>query len=100
MYKTTANRFKGTKKEYLMIREISSDVQKLKKTANYKIRQKYFEDQTFLNYNSLDKLMKEENNFDYRRCHSQVAQQTLKTNDESWKSFFALHKLKKSGKYT
>jgi putative transposase len=100
MYKTTANRFKGTKKEYLMIREISSDVQKLKKTANYKIRQKYFEDQTYLNYNSLDKLMKEENNFDYRRCHSQVAQQTLKTNDKSWKSFFELHKLKKSGKYT
>lgn len=58
--------------------------------ANYLVRKKFFEDGTWLKYNNLDKLLKQDTEFpDYKSMPTaQSAQQTLRLLDKNWKSFF------------
>lgn len=66
----------------------------------YSIRQHFFKEGDYLNYNTVQKAFQEENNVDYRKLPSKVAQQTLMTLDRNFKSFFALIKKKKTdGEY-
>lgn len=72
--------------------------------ANYQIRQEFTKNNTYLNYNKIEKLVKSNNyDFDYRNMPtSQSAQQTLRLLDKNWQSFFASVKdyNKNSDKYT
>ena len=55
--------------------------------ALYNIRQTYFKDKTYLNYNSLDKLLF--SNVDYKAIpYRQSAQQILRSVDKTYRSFF------------
>ena len=58
--------------------------------ANYLVRNQFFEDGTWLRYNTLDKLLKQDTEYpDYKSMPTaQSAQQTLKLLDKNWKSFF------------
>lgn len=61
----------------------------------YAVRQHFFEHKKFLNYVTLDKFLVKENNKDYRKLPSKVAQQTLKLVEQNFKSFFNRLKVKK-----
>ena len=55
--------------------------------ALYNIRQQYFKDKTYLNYNTLDKLLS--SNVDYKAIpYRQSAQQILRSVDKTYRSFF------------
>ena len=55
--------------------------------ALYNIRQQYFKDKTYLNYNALDKLLY--SNVDYKAIpYRQSAQQILRSVDKIYRSFF------------
>ena len=55
--------------------------------ALYNIRQQYFKDKTYLNYNALDKLLSY--NVDYKAIpYRQSAQQILRSVDKTYNSFF------------
>ena len=55
--------------------------------ALYNIRQQYFKDKTYLNYNTLDKLLY--SNVDYKAIpYRQSAQQILRSVDKTYSSFF------------
>ena len=57
--------------------------------ALYNIRQQYFKDKTYLNYNVLDKLLSSTNNIDYKSIpYRQSAQQILRSVDKTYSSFF------------
>ena len=57
--------------------------------ALYNIRQQYFKDKTYLNYNNLDKLLSSTNNIDYKAIpYRQSAQQILRGVDKTFNSFF------------
>src|SRR6266566_2346853 len=54
--------------------------------ANYEIRQAFFRDGTRLNYNAIDKLMKQHEA--YKALPAKVSQQILMLLDKNWTSFF------------
>ena len=55
--------------------------------ALYNIRQQYFKDKTYINYNTLDKLLS--SNVDYKAIpYRQSAQQILRSVDKTYSSFF------------
>ena len=57
--------------------------------ALFNIRQQYFKDKTYLNYNALDKLLSSTKNIDYSAIpYRQSAQQILRNVDKTFKSFF------------
>lgn len=58
--------------------------------ANYQVRQEFCNNNNYISYNKIDKLLKQkEMSFDYRHMPSaQTAQQCLKLLDKNWKSFF------------
>ena len=58
--------------------------------ANYLVRNQFFEDGTWLRYNTLDKLLRQDAEYpDYKSMPTaQSAQQTLRLLDKNWKSFF------------
>lgn len=58
--------------------------------ANYLVRNQFFEEGTWLRYNTLDKLLKQDTEYpDYKSMPTaQSAQQTLRLLDRNWKSFF------------
>lgn len=73
--------------------------------ANYTIRKEFFENNKWIRYNNMDKLMreKEPEYNDYRTLPAHSAQQTLRRLDKVWTSFFrsikdwAKHKSKYKG---
>lgn len=58
--------------------------------ANYLVRNQFFKEGTWLKYNTLDKLLKQDTEYpDYKSMPTaQSAQQTLRLLDKNWKSFF------------
>ena len=65
----------------------------------YTVRQYYFANKQFLNYQAVNKLYVSSNNPDYRALPAKVAKHTQMLVDRNFKSFFALLKLKAQGKY-
>jgi putative transposase len=58
----------------------------------YAVRQHYFENKKFLNYNNLNNLFVNTKQIDYYNLPSKVSQQTLKMVEQNFKSFFGLLK--------
>lgn len=58
--------------------------------ANYLIRQEFINNKKYIQYQDLDKLLKQDIEYpDYRNMpHAQSAQQTLRLLDRNWRSFF------------
>ena len=98
MYLTVKQQVKHLSKEdYLILKELSHTAKNLANQAIYNVRQYYFTEGEYLNYQKNYALLKDSEN--YKILNSNMAQQILKEVDGSFKSFFGLLKLAKKGKY-
>ena len=98
MYLTIKQQVKHlTKEEYNILRELCRIAKNLINQAIYSIRQYYFQEKQYLRYEANYHELKNSEN--YKLLNSNMAQQTLKDVDQMFKSFFALIKLAKQGKY-
>ena len=86
-----------SKQEYHSIKELCHIAKNLTNQAIYNVRQYYFTEGEYLNYEKNYHLLKTSDN--YKMLNSNMAQQILKEVDGSFKSFFELLKLAKKGKY-
>ena len=86
-----------TKEEYNILRELCRIAKNLTNQAIYNVRQHYFQEKQYLRYEANCYEMKYLEN--YKLLNSNMTQQTLKNVDQMFKSFFALIKLAKQGKY-
>ena len=86
-----------TKEDYKNLKLLSHIAKNLANEAIYNVRQYYFSEGKYLNYQKNYELLK--NSPNYKMLNSNMAQQILMEVDKSFKSFFALLKLAKNGKY-
>ena len=99
MYLTIKQQVKHlTKEEYNILRELCRVAKNLTNQAIYNVRQHYFQEKQYFRYEANCYEMKSYKN--YKLLNSNMAQQTLKDVDAMFKSFFALIKLAKQGKYS
>ena len=99
MYLTVKQELKHlAKQEYLSLRKLSHIAKNLTNEAIYNVRQYYFNEGKYLNYEKNYVLLKSSDN--YKMLNSNMAQQILKEVDGSFKAFFGLLKLAKKGKYS
>lgn len=93
-------------KYYKLLDDFCFKSKNLYNFANYQIRQSFIKNGKYINFNALDKLLKQkEMDFDYRQMPmASIAQQTLRYLDNNWKTFFTSmedwkkHKEKYSGR--
>lgn len=98
MYLTIKQQVKHlTKEEYNILRELCRTAKNLTNQAIYNVRQHYMQEKQYLRYEANYHELKNSDN--YKLLNSNMAQQTLKDVDQMFKSFFALIKLAKQGKY-
>ena len=98
MYLTIKQQVKHlTKEEYNILRELCRTAKNLTNQAIYNVRQHYLQEKQYLKYEANYYELKNSDN--YKLLNSNMAQQTLKDVDQMFKSFFALIKLAKQGKY-
>lgn len=99
MYLTVKQQVKHlSKKDYKAIKSLCHIAKSLANEAIYNVRQYYFNEGEFLNYEKNYSLLK--NSVNYKMLNSNMAQQIIKEVDGSFKSFFGLLKLAKKGKYS
>ena len=87
-----------SKEDYRNIKRLSHIAKNLANQAIYNVRQYYFREGKYLNYQKNYVLLKESEN--YKTLNSNMAQQILKEVDGMFQSFFALLELAKKGKYS
>ena len=98
MYLTIKQQVKHlTKEEYNILRELCRVAKNLTNQAIYNVRQHYFQEKQYLRYEA--NYYRVKNCENYKLLNSNMAQQTIKDVDSMFKSFFALIKLAKQGKY-
>ena len=98
MYLTVKQQVKHlSKDDYKSLRTLCHTAKNLTNQAIYNVRQYYFAEGEYLNYQKNYALLKDSDN--YKILNSNMAQQILKEVDGSFKSFFGLIKLAKKGKY-
>ena len=98
MYLTVKQQIKHlSKKDYRTLKKLCHIAKNLANQAIYNVRQYYFAEGEYLNYQKNYALLKSSDN--YKTLNSNMAQQILKEVDGSFKSFFGLLKLAKQGKY-
>jgi len=98
MYLTIKQQVKHlTKEEYNILRELCRISKNLKNQAIYNVKQYYLQEKQYLRYETNYYELKNSKN--YKLLNSNIAQQILKDVDSMFKSFFALIKLAKQGKY-
>jgi putative transposase len=83
--------------EYKSLRALCFLSKNIYNVALYNVRQYYFTENKFLNYESNYHLCKANEN--YAMLNSNSAQQIMKVVDRNFKSFFALIKMAKNGEY-
>ncbi len=98
MYATQKNQIRGlSKKEYAALRLLCRLSKNLYNVALYNVRQYYMQERKFLRYESNYHHSKENEN--YQLLNTDVAQQTLKVVDRSFRSFFGLMKKAHGNEY-
>ena len=99
MYLTVKQQVKQLSKEdYRNIKRLSHIAKNLANEAIYNVRQYFFQEGKYLNYQKNYALLKESPN--YKALNSNMAQQIMKEVDGMFQSFFALLELAKKGKYS
>ena len=98
MFFTVRQQAKLSKYEYDILLELSRYAKDLYNEGLYNCRQYYFSESGYLNYERNYRLLKDSDN--YRMLNSNMAQQILKEVDGSFKSFFGLLRLARTGKYS
>ena len=81
---------KSSNKYFSLLMDFCHRSKNLYNHATYLVIKQFFEDGSWLKYNALDKLLKQDTEFpDYKSMPTaQSAQQTLRLLDKNWKSFF------------
>lgn len=79
---------------YRELENITFKSKNLYNTALYLIRQEYFNNKKYYNYNKLCSDLIKSDNIDYYAMPTKVSQQTLRLLDKNFKSFFSKNKLK------
>jgi len=106
MYLTTIsnipkNRIKTYK--YEILKELTRNSKNIYNKSLYTIRQHFFKNNEYLNYPKVYHIIKnsfnQEGEIEYQKLPTNASQQTLKTVDNNFKSFFKLLKMKQKGKY-
>lgn len=98
MYLTVKNQIRGlSANEFKTLRTLCRLSKNLYNEALYSIRQYYFAERKYLRYEANYHVCKTSEN--YKALNTDIAQQTLKVVDRSFKSFFALIQKAKSGAY-
>lgn len=98
MYLTVKQQVKHlSKTDYATLRELCHIAKDLTNQAIYNVRQYYFAERAYLNYEKNYALLKTSDN--YKLLNSNMAQQILKEVDGSFQAFFGLLKLTKKGRY-
>jgi len=98
MYLTVKQQLKNlSKDDYLNLKTLAHTAKNLYNQGVYNVRQYYFAEREYLNYEKNYYLLKDSEN--YKALNSNMAQQILKSVDEAFKSFFGLLKLAKKGSY-
>lgn len=87
-----------SKEDYKNIKKLCHIAKNLANEAIYNVRQYYFREGEYLNYEKNYALLK--NSPNYKLLNSNMAQQILKEVDGMFKSFFGLIKLAKKGNYS
>ena len=99
MYLTVKQQVKQLSKEdYRNIKSLSHIAKNLANQAIYNVRQYFFQEGKYLNYQKNYVLLKESEN--YKALNSNMAQQIMKEVDGMFQSFFALLEKAKEGKYS
>jgi IS605 OrfB family transposase len=98
MYLTQKNQIRGlSKPEFTVLRELCRLSKNLYNVGLYSVRQFYFSEQKYLRYELNYHHCK--GNENYQLLNTDIAQQTLKVVDRSFRSFFNLIKAAKNGLY-
>jgi transposase len=98
MYLTQKNKIRGLKaSEFEALKQLCRVSKNLYNVGLYSIRQFYFAEQRYLRYESNYHYCK--GNENYKLLNTDIAQQTLKVVDRSFRSFFNLIKAAKQGLY-
>ncbi len=98
MYLTQKNQIRDlSKAEFLALRELCRLSKNLYNVGLYTVRQYFFQEHKHLRYESAYHLCKENEN--YQAPNTDIAQQTLKVVDRTFRSFYGLIKAVKSGSY-
>ena len=98
MYLTVKQQVKHLSKEdYQVLKELCHVAKNLTNEAIYNVRQYYFKEGRYLNYQKNYSMLKFSEN--YRILNSNMAQQILKEVDGFFRSFFGLLKLAKQGRH-
>ena len=98
VYLTIRQQAKLSKYEYDTLLELCRYAKNLYNEALYNVRQYYFNESRYLNYEKNYHLLKNSDN--YKMLNSNMAQQILKEVDGSFRAFFGLLKLAKKGRYS
>lgn len=91
--------YKPTHRYYAELDNLCFLSKNLYNATLYDIRQHYFNTGKYKNYNKVNFEFTHNNQSDYRALPAKVAKHTQKLVDKNFKSFFALLKKKKQGKY-
>lgn len=92
MYLTIKQQVKQlTKEDYKNLKLLSRIAKNLANEAIYNVRQYYFQEKEYLNYEKNYVLLK--NSINYKMLNSNMAQQILKEVDGSFKSFFWINQI-------
>ena len=98
MLLTQSNLLRGlSKREYLLLRMMCLFSNNLYNVALYNVRQHYFAEKKYLDYNSNYRITKENEN--YKLLQAGVSQQVIRVADRAFKSFFALTDKAHKGSY-
>ena len=83
--------------EYILLRTLCKLSKNVYNESVYNIRQHYFQQGEYLRYDANYHLMKTSEN--YKKLGGAISQQTMRCADQSFKSFFGLCHISKSGRY-
>jgi putative transposase len=98
MYLTQKNQLRDlSKAEFLALRELCRLSKNLYNVGLYTVRQYFFEERKHLRYESAYYLCKENEN--YQALNTDIAQQTLKVVDRTFRSFYGLIKTVRAGAF-
>lgn len=98
MYLTQKNQVRGlTSKEFTALRELCRLSKNLYNVGLYTVRQYYFQEKKHLRYEFNYHYCKSNEN--YKRLNTDIAQQTLKVVDRTFRSFYGLISTLKEGSY-
>jgi len=99
MYTTQKNQIRHLhQSEFVALRELCRLSKNLYNVGLYTVRQYYFQERKHLRYEAAYHLCKTNEN--YKTLNTDIAQQTLKIVDRTFKSFYGLLKAIKSGSYS